>query len=109
MKEIKKYIAFWIKNWFNKIDDKDYVIENGIITQFDWEYNANIEHCIMKKEFIEAIARGITGIIGTQWFVEYKWEYIMYKEYINILTKEQAIHIREWTLPEFINNLLPKN
>ena len=89
---IKKYITFWIENGYegwsifkdNKIEDILCVI---------WAINI-----ITSKEFIEAIARGLHKKNNyTDWIALS----------VDILTKEQAIAIRDWDLSNFINNLLP--
>jgi len=110
MKTIKDYIQFAIDNDFRfkslqewePIEAIDIIENKNIYINFDdwWcAYMESLIEVITSKPYIEAIARGL-------WYKEvYEW---LNKDLIDSLTEKQAIHISEWTLEEFIINLLWK-
>jgi len=130
MKEIERYIKFWIENWY-KIDWKLHSITYNfsednfiydtieITTREQYKFHLtcnkfNLISLVTSKEFIEAIARWI--LKKFKWDkrneIYYTWSilsqdrtYISDWELIDEITTTQAISIRDNTLDLFINNL----
>jgi len=108
-KEIERYLAFAIEN--------GYMLPKDMDAEYLSKCTFKIE-VITSKPFIEAIARGyIKNNNPTQyWEVLSIWKYknenwikYIYDEIIEHITELQAIAIRDNTLSEYINNLLPNN
>ena len=87
---IDKYIQFAIDNWYDEYDMEWYLFMETL------KWPRHYVNVITSKEFIEAVAR---------WLMENIWFYDLDK-IINVLTKDQAIAIRDWKLEEFILELI---
>jgi len=117
METIERYIQFAITDWkFNDYDWYDFQWYEE--THIEWEnyirlfFSVNDEiinqdikwsiiDLITSKDYIESIARGLlkTDYVNTQ---------SAHRVDEDILTTSQAIAIRDWELPNFINNIFPK-
>jgi len=104
-KIIENYMQIALKNWCNDcsleymkevyFDNFQYIVSfEDIEAEEQWKNSLN--SIIMKKSFIEAIARGYE-----------KTKYMNTPEYINVdlITNRQAIAIRDNKLESFITNL----
>lgn len=112
--KVKSYIDLALKYWFTKWDS-DFTVEDWVIMQYEWEHCSNMEHCIMKKQFITCIANAIWNRkpYGTSKWVRVKmvWDvgqllYDNIDELINDITYEQAIAIRDNKIGGFIDRIL---
>lgn len=136
-KELKRWVQFANANWFNPFDEKVKRFSVKIWEEYDvyWDFEYHtltMTHCpamtsiftydriplfnvITSSQFIEAVARGVskeTNVKVPQLWTLYSCvlhsELVNRKWIINEITTQQAIAIRDNKLPEFINNILPK-
>lgn len=120
---LEKYIQFAIDNWFRFWSESWFItfIENNVITVHfpieleDCEYN--LIETITSEKFIKAISIWfvkqwdiVTNIYWEKsfelnWFT-YQFEEEQFKWFIDKITIEQAIAIRDSKLEEFIKTIL---
>lgn len=103
---IEKYIEFWFNNWWRLIHESRneyYFTDKGleeVLIDIEFEYKSHYLEIITSKEFIEAIVRGLyknTDYINTQ----SEWRVDFYQ-----IVHDQADAICDWTLDNFIENIL---
>lgn len=84
---IEKYIQFAIENWYKEYDMEWYLFMEVL------KWPKHYVSIITSKKFIEAVARWLnkTWLVSPIYIMRY-----------------QAKAIYDWTLEDFINNLLPK-
>ena len=101
---IKEYIEFAIENWYIKWNVDIFISYKMITFEVDWgAFNKSILETITSKPFIEAIARGILKKYEVN--IKRNSYKSAFTTEIEIITTEQAIAIRDWTLIEYITNL----
>lgn len=122
MKTIERYIQFAIDNWYEKTLGYGFELSSknehniSVYLNSNWiRESYNIVQLITSKPYIEAIAKGLVKKYNWQtidWMFWYwAWEFddsLNIELEVDEITTNQAIAIRNNTLEEFIENLLPK-
>ena len=118
---IEKYITFWIDNGYLWLYPKYEIDKQWWIKLYDEEFidlyhsQTHLFVLITSKLFIEAVARGVLNKNRWKKVENFLWglwyfskDDSIIEELIDEITTQQAIAIRDGTLEEFIENLLPK-